>query len=181
MTRRSYSRDDVQTHSDHFGPARPAVNVKVYRTFRDAWPEYERAERDDERFTLEWIEENLSDDELDAYFWSACESEFEYLEGWATGSDGAEDSLFPDDRVRLWTEGRSGGWIVVDGLPDIEEWDAVRLARWRKFERIARSVADGIPLQMLGSIEINAFGWAMDEQEERARAEREGIATEVRT
>ena len=30
MARQSYSREDVQTHSDGFRPGRPAVNVKVY-------------------------------------------------------------------------------------------------------------------------------------------------------
>jgi hypothetical protein len=176
MARRTYTRDDVQTHSDHFGPGRPAVNVKVYRDLHDAWDEYVRDERQDEGFTLEWIEDNISDDQLDAIFWHACEAEFEYLEGWATS---AEDSLFPDDRVTLHRAGHSGGWIEVEGLPDIEEWDAVRLARWRRFERIARDIADGIPIQMLSLIEINDYEWARSEDAERTRAANQDIATKA--
>jgi hypothetical protein len=171
---RTYTRDDVQTHSDGFRESRPAVNVKVYRTIWDAWPEYAKQDREDDEFTLEWIEENMIEEQLDARFWTACEAEFEYLEYWATGS---EDGLFPDDRVTLHQEGRSGGWIAVDGLPPIDEWDAVRLARWRKFERIARSIADGIPYQVLSLIEINDYEWAREEAEEAERAARQDIAT----
>ena len=175
MTRSCYSRADVRTHSDNFGPRRPAVNVKVYRDIRDAWPEFERTERPEPGFTLEWIEEHVTEERLGEIFGHCAEAEFEYLERWATGADG--DSLFPDDRVTLHVEGRSGGWIAVDGLRDIEEWSAVELARWRRFERIARELADGVPYQMLCSIEINEFEWARAEAEERARAANQDIAT----
>lgn len=162
MARSTYTRDDVSTHSDGFRESRPAVNVKVYGTIEQAWPAFEREEGEhDPRFTLAWIEEHMGADELDSYFWGACEAEYEYLEEWATN---AEDSLFPDDRITLEREGRSGGWIAVDGLPEIDEWDAVRLGRWRRFERIAREIADGIPHQMLVSIYINAFAAWADEQ-----------------
>jgi hypothetical protein len=177
MSRQTYTRDDVQTHSDGFRDSLPAVNVKVYKGIHDVWTQYEREERDDDGFTLEWIEEHLTDDDLSHYFQFACESEYEYLEGWATGTDGAEDPLFPDDNITLEVQGRSGGWIAVRGLPAIEDWDAVRLARWRRFERIARSIADGIPIQMLSLIEINAYESAREEAEEAARAARQDIAT----
>lgn len=165
---RTYSRDDIQTHREGFyGGEMPAVNVKVYRDIRDAWEAFEREEEPDSRFTLDWIEENVSDETLDGTFWHCCEFEFEYLEAWATGAEG--DSLFPDDRVELAREGRSGGWVVVRGLPDLEEWDAVRLARWRKFERIAREIADGIPFQMLASLYLNEFeAWADREDDAAA-------------
>lgn len=152
----------MDTHSDYFGPRRPAVSVKVYTTIRDAFPQFAKDERPDPRFTLDWIEENISDDHLDAVFWNTCEWEFECLDSWATGRD--DDPLFPDDDVSLSREGRSGGWVVVDGLPEIEDWDAIRLARWRKFERIARESAAGIPYQMLGNLYINEFEIWADEQ-----------------
>lgn len=177
----TYTRDDVQMHADNFRSARPAVNVKVYKSWddRQTWEQFYREERDpeDADFTPEWVEEHVSEETLDRVFWQCCEWEFEYLEGWATGSDCADDALFPDDRVKLWQEGRSGGWVVVDGLPDIEEWDAVRLARWRKFERIAREIADGIPYQVASSLYINEYRYAKEEAAEAARAAREDIAT----
>lgn len=162
--RKGYGRDDVQTHSDGFRDRRPAVNVKVYKDLRDAWDGFAREEQPDARFTLEWIDDTVPDTTLDAVFWNSCAWEFEYLESWATGADG--DALFPVDRVQLHPEGRSGGWIAVSGLPDVDEWDAVRIARWRKFERIAREIADGIPAQMLSSLYLNEFEVWADEQED---------------
>ncbi len=160
----SYSKSDVQFHSDGFREGRPAVNVKVYGTLERAFPEFVRDERPDARFTLDWIEEHLGDDGYSNYFQFACESEYEYLESWATGKD--DDGLFPDHSVRLKVEGRSGGWVAVDGLPELEDWDAILLARWRKFERIAREIADGIPYQMLSLIYINLFEWWADQEED---------------
>lgn len=46
-------------------------------------------------------------------------------------------------------EGRSSGWAVIPALPPLEEWDAIMLARWRRFEKYARQGADDIPYQML--------------------------------
>jgi hypothetical protein len=165
---RTYTRDDVQMHADR-GHARPAVNVKVYRGIRDAWDAFVKEERpEDPRFTLDWIEEHVSDEALDAIFWMQCENDFEYFAAYASDDD---DAIFPAaryGRVTVEREGRSGGWAVVDGLPDIEEWDAILLARWRKFERIARDIADSIPFQMLASIYMNDFeAWA-DEQDDVA-------------
>lgn len=181
---RTYSRDDVQFHSDGYGrESNPAVNVKVYTGLRDCWKEFARDELPDPRFTLDWIEDNASAEHLDAIFWSACEAEFEYLEGWVTGSEG--DSLFPGHRVTLEREGRSGRWAVVHGLPELEEWDAVLLARWRKFERIAKEIAAGIPYQMLSSLYINDFEIWANEREDESDANTEvdvaeGLANHLR-
>lgn len=35
--------------------------------------------------------------------------------------------------VKVYSEGRSGGHLIVEGLPDIDEWDAVMCGRWFKF------------------------------------------------
>jgi hypothetical protein len=178
MARRSYSSEDVQTHTDGYRDPLPAVNVKVYTTIEQAWDQYQREEMPDPGFTLEWIEDNVSEDLLQARWENACEFEYECFEEWATT---AEDSLFPGDNVTLEVQGRSGGWIAVRGLPDLEDWDAVLLARWRKFERIARDIADGIPYQVLSLLYINDYEWAQDEQREAARAANLDIATLERT
>jgi hypothetical protein len=172
MAPRKYNRDDVETHGQY-----PAVNVRVYGSIEDAWAEFVKEEQPDEGFTLEWIRENISDERLDAIFWNTCGNEFEYLTSWATSDD---DAIFPAaqyGRVTMGQEGRSGGWAVVYGLPDIEEWDAVLLARWRKFERVAKDIAASVPLQMLSSIYINEWEWQRDEREERERAANQDVAT----
>jgi hypothetical protein len=166
--KRTYTRDDVQTHAEYFGQARPAVNVKVYRGIHNAWAAFQKDEEPDPRFTLDWIEEHVSEDALDSIFWMQCENEFEYLASWATED---EDAIFPSSRYGRLTverEGRMGGWAVVGGLPDIEEWDAILLARWRKFERVARDIADNVPVQMLASIYYNEFQAWSDEQDDAA-------------
>ena len=119
---------------------------------------------------------------LDAIFWQTCEWEFEYLEGWATGSGPlGEDALFPDDNVTLEQDGRSRRVDRSRGrfLPDIDEWDAVRLARWRRFERIARGIADDIPYLCLSSRSTRTNGKQASKRPQRSRgcAARQDIAT----
>ncbi len=169
---RTYTRDDVQTH---YGSDRPAVNVKIYRDLSDGFRDLSKYGDDaPEGFTEEWVRETFSDQYLDEVFWITCGWEFEYLESWATSPD---DALFPDHHVTLEQDGRSGGWVVVTGLPDIEEWDAILLARWRKFERIARELADDIPYQWVTSLLYNEWEAREVETAEQARAANQDIAT----
>jgi hypothetical protein len=73
--------------------------------------------------------------------------------------------------VKVYSEGRCGGWAIVDGLPDFESWDAVLLARWAKFARVARSLADNIPTQMVALLEIN--DWERECEENSAELRRQ--------
>lgn len=146
----TYSREDVQTHSDHFGPQRPAVNVKVHQSLREGYEEFCKDEGEvNAHFTLDWIERHVSDERLDDLFWLICEDE------WGQIKQDAKDIFGPS--VTVWSEGRSGGWAVVDGLDDPEEWDAIALAKWRRFERLARGLADSVMTNVVGSIYINEF------------------------
>lgn len=160
-----YSREDVEVHRDNFGPARPAVNVKVYGSVWDVFRRLPDVDIDDARFTAEWLEENVTDEALDARFWDTCANEWEMVEQDAREIFGAG--------VKVWQEGRSGGWAVVDGLPELESWDAVQLAKWRKFERYAKSIAADIPYQLLSSIYSNEFAWWLDEREDASIANSE--------
>lgn len=38
-------------------------------------------------------------------------------------------------RVEVYSAGRSGGWLIVKGLEDVENWDAIALGKWRSFEK----------------------------------------------
>lgn len=169
MSRRGYSREDVETHSDGFGrDRRPAVNVKVYGSVWDVFAKLEKAsdvDIDDARFTREWFEAHVSDEALDALFWHVCESEFEMVEQDAREIFGAH--------VKVWQEGRSGGWAVVDGLADLDEWDAVALAKWRKFERWAKLYAADVPYQMVASVFYNEFAVWSDEGDDASPANSE--------
>jgi hypothetical protein len=167
---RGYSRDDVQTHSDGFRDSLPAVNVKVYDSLADGYKKFRADDPDaDAGFTLDWIEENVSEEALDALFWHTCEWETEYVEGFVA------EILGP--HATLERQGRSGGWLAIRGLDDLDEWDAVQLAKWRKFEKWTRDVADGIMASLVQTIYINDYEWSQDETAEAARAADHNIAT----
>lgn len=158
---KTYSKNDVEFHSDGYGPHRPAVNVKVYGSIRDVklpinlggvseigskeitW-QYTESE-----FTVDWIEENVSEETFQTIYDLTREDGWEYLQQIAEEVFGLG--------VRVYSEGRSGGWAVVDGLSDFDFWDAIDLAKWRSFERQAKATADDVPHQTLVSIYINEF------------------------
>ena len=154
-TRRGYSRDNVQTHAQgYYGSHLPAVNVKVRGCspgLRDVALPLDLGQVSEdggvtwatvttpETFSHEWIEAQ-SEHALNAVFEWACEA------GWEQAAGLAGEIFGPG--VETWAEGRSGGWLVVSGLPELEEWDAVALARWRKFERLCREIVADIPRAM---------------------------------
>jgi hypothetical protein len=159
----TYTKEDVRFHSDGFRPSNPAVNVKVYASIDSVTlpldlgssypvghPELIEHHKSDPRFTHEWVRTRVSDDVLDARFWQACESEVEFVIGEA-------EDIFSDYSITVQQTGRMGGWLEVEGLPDLEDWDAVLLGKWRKFEKLARTVADDIPRTVLDSVYVNDF------------------------
>lgn len=163
---RRYTRDDV-TRSYHQGSqGMPMVNVKVPYVRDYGWSAFREYEPDaDPRFNEEWLEEHVSEETLDAYFWAACESESEYYEEWVR-------EIFDAPHLVVYGEGRSGGWRVVSGLRPVDDWDAVTLAKWRKVERIGTDLAAGIPAQTLSLIYINAFqAWADERLEDEPSAD----------
>lgn len=155
----TYSKDDVDVHSDRFTDPVPAVNVKV-----NLWGKNEAAgkavEQDEQApgfaaWYMDWLEANES------VYWpfeSSCE------QGWERLQEDA-DTIWNEDgsnwqyryKVTVESQGRSGGWAVVRGLPDLEDWDAIMLAKWRKFERYAGQVVEGIPYDMASIVYLNVF------------------------
>lgn len=165
MTRTTYRKDDVQVHSEGFGRmGRLAVNVKVYRSSRSVplplelgssypigHPELISTSYTADGFTHEWVEQwaEENSDTADSLFWQTC------ADGWEQLQELAEEIWGKGTKV--YSEGRSGGWAVVDGLDDLEQWDAIALGKWRRFERLARIVADDVPRVMLEAIYFNVW------------------------
>jgi hypothetical protein len=89
------------------------------------------------------------EDEDGTWFEATCEDSWEML-----GND-VEEIFGPN--VKLYAEGRSGGWAVIDGLADFEEWDAIDLAKWRRFEKYAHIYANDIPYQVACLWYLNIF------------------------
>lgn len=76
-----------------------------------------------------------------------------------------------------WTDRGQGlrRWCVYDqregfqpAWADLEEWDAIALGRWRRFEKWARAAADHVPSEMLTLLAINQYDAHLREQEEHA-------------
>lgn len=154
-------RTDVEFHSDGFRPSRPAVNVKVRGSYDDVTLPLElggvsedggktwQAVLTDPLFTHEWIEDNMSEESVFGFFDAACQDAWEML------TEDAKEIF--GSHVKVYSEGRSGGWAVVDGLPEFDTWDAIMLGKWGKFTRYARAYADDVPRAMVDLIYANVF------------------------
>jgi len=46
---------------------------------------------------------------------------------------------FFGSHVKTWQEGRSGGWLVVDGLRPLKTWDAIDLMKWYRFQKAIKA------------------------------------------
>lgn len=150
----------------------PCVNVKVHfpRSFYDGTLAREvEADSGEEGFAA-WWETHRDEPEFD-WFDEACASELETFTEWENSGDLEYEPVFPDysGRLKFYRDGRQGGWLVVEGLPDPETWDAIMVARWGKFARVARSFADGVPYSMLMLVAINPYAAMREARDERAQ------------
>lgn len=179
---RGFTKESIEYHSDGFGSSKPAVNVKVRDSLADGWRKWERSNPDhDPAFTLNYIEETFSDDYLEGCWQLACEDGWEMIEDDAreifgrtsyTDRNGARKYA-----VNVYSEGRSGGWAVVDGIDtDVESWDAIELDRWARFAKYARAYADDVMYQVVDRCHMR-FEDDKEEAGEAKRAAREDIAT----
>lgn len=144
---RGYTKADVEGHRVGYGgKAFPSVNVKA-GPMRDV-----SADRVRERFGCS---ESTAEQALEFCWESACE------DFWR---DMAEDTAhyYLGEHVKVYQEGRSGGWLIVDNLPEVSEWDGVMLNSWALFERAARRAVDYLTSWEQYEEAILANEWAMD-------------------
>jgi len=146
---------EVQIHCDQ-GRCKPAVNVKIYNLrLEQALTLFQSQNAREDgitAFTLDWVEQ-LSADVRDDWWHAACDRGWEQLE-----EDVNAENVF-GRKVTIYSEGRSGGWAIVDGMTaaEVEHWDAVALARWAKFVRYCRETTADVPYQYLDLIFYNRF------------------------
>jgi hypothetical protein len=153
----AYSKESVQFHREGmWGPGVPAVNVKMQRIdLRDVQLPLPEGSMDgveshtDAAFTQDWIDANVNEEERGDIWSEACREGWEMLDSMAKEIWGQEAKVF--------SEGRSGGWATVDGIKEFEQWDAVDLSKWRRFEEYAKEVVQDIPHQMVMVIYLNMF------------------------
>jgi hypothetical protein len=151
LSKASITYEDVATHYDR--TRLPAVNIKVYNSslprgefFDDIVSEFEL----DHRLTAisstelrDLVERYL--ETHDDIFWNVCESGFEDIV--------AEGKEIFGSHVEIYRQGRSGGWAVVEGLPeDLPEWDEILLAKWERFIEVCGTHVDDVPYQLVWSV-----------------------------
>jgi hypothetical protein len=114
-------KSEIETHrSGYGGTAYPAINVKYYgggcRT-QDIAARFGCSDAQAEKAAQ--------------FAWeSACEQFWEQAKERAAEIFGG--------RVKVYSAGRSGGWLILDGLPEVSEWDAVALGRYASMCRFCR-------------------------------------------
>jgi hypothetical protein len=115
-------KEDVETHNEGnvYSPQQPAINVKqrhwintdkIIERFKCSEATAERAAD----FAYEMARET---------FWDQVKETVK--------------EVLKDDSLRVFSAGRSGGWLIVLGLKDLEYWDAIDLARWAKLCRLIK-------------------------------------------
>ena len=152
-------KSDIETYCEH-GRCVPAINVKLWRG-KGTYPEMDS---DD---IAEHFGCSPKTAEQAGEFWyeSACEQFWEQMPECAS-------EIFP--RCKVYSAGRSGGWLTVHNLPEVESWDAIMIGKWSKLCKIARAeIAYFCSREYMLSM-IEASGWAEDELTE---ARKLGLAT----
>ena len=124
---KGYTKDDIEFHRDGYGPMRPAVNVKVYHypSVWDVMDDFDCSEETAEK-ALEYAFESAQ-----YRFWEEAQE----IADWHLSNHFG--------KVKVYSEGRSGGWLVVHGLAyrdEVEDyWDALDLTAWYAFEKAIRA------------------------------------------
>lgn len=99
-------------------------------------------------FTWDWI--RAQDDDRQHAWWEwACES------GWEDAQSSAEDIF--GKRAKVYSDGRSGGWLVVHGLPPVESWDAIMLGKWSRYAARAREAVKGLAYSVAWNAYTHGF------------------------
>jgi hypothetical protein len=133
---RRYRKVDIDRRTDNgYGAYYPAVNVKSYH-FPSA-----------EQVMAEWpgTDEATAQKALEFAYDMAQRIFWEY---WQDTTGGVENGLYGNleyaffkshnNRLTVDCQGRSGGWLVVLGLPPVEEWDAIMVSAWSRFEKAVK-------------------------------------------
>lgn len=157
-------KSDVDVYHDG-REALPSINVKVDDAWR--WATHARAAAVDAGASVSeadafaaWCEEHDDDEDLYWLFGAACES------GWESAEMDAEEVLGAS--VKVEARGRSGGHLVVRGLPDVAEWDAIAVSRWSRFARYCVANVANVPHEMAMIAWLNVW---LPTEEERAAAQ----------
>ncbi len=117
-----YKKTDIRVHRARLYAADvPAVNVKVRKSL------YPVVEAVMERWS---VTKELAEKAVDLAF---CTHQEQFWEYW--GDESNINEYFPGNYAKVYSAGRSGGWLEVHNLKDLEYWDAIDVMRWYRFQR----------------------------------------------
>lgn len=153
------SRDEVQIdyHRGH-GHYEPMVNVKVYDMDLPTGAEFDALLGEHELDPrLAGLDGEAIRDLIETYlenhdepFNLACSDHFEHAQ------EQLKEQFFPDYNTKAWTAGRSGGWLVVEGLPEVKTWRPELLTKWDEFTKFCAVLVKDIPRAMAWDVLANA-------------------------
>lgn len=156
----------VRLRYEH-GRKLPALSVKVrnFRMTAETVATVAEEFEPDPGFTLEWAEryEHERAEEFAYVYGAVCEDLFEF------GEERAREAFQPlGYDVKVWSSGRSSGWIVLDGLPDVEDWSPELRAAWEQFAKECEETLADIPYRVVWSLRANV--WETEKEAERVEA-----------
>ncbi len=137
-----YSKNDVELYSERYDRPLPSITVKVYRFGHGLDNEKLKCSESTFENAMQYAFESTQQN-----FWESVQETAEYYLG---------------KGIKVYSAGRSGGHLTVDGLDPVESWNAISLTRWRRFEK---AVLDEVKYlssdeQVQESIECNR--WNLD-------------------
>lgn len=141
-------KSDVKTSYHNGTRGLPMLNVKRYYDASDAIKV--AADISTDPLWLQWVANEATERDWESAWGAASEWGWEYAEE-------AARECFDDDRVRVYSAGRSGGWLVVSGLPDPDGWDAIMLGKWASFARRVADIVADHPYRMADYLYLNAY------------------------
>lgn len=144
-----YTKQDVEFHSaSYYGRGYPAVNVKVYHypsttKVMDTFHCEEDTAQKALNFAFEMSQET---------FWNKAAPEIvkDIFGSWP----------------KMYSAGRSSGWLIVTGLKEFEFWDAIDLSKWHSFENQIKSTIKYLCQWENVKTDIEANRWAEDGAEQ---------------
>jgi hypothetical protein len=137
-----FYKKDIDFHGDRpYSPRHPAINVKVYqRTLPDTV-----------------VMDKFGCDEKTAE--KAIEFAYESAQErfWEDAIELAKEIF--GKGAKVYSEGRSGGWLVVHGLTEVQDWDAIKVGKWGRFVHQIEDTMKGYldPEGWLEEIESNRW------------------------
>ena len=139
-----FRKADIETWGAFNRRTTPAINVKVYH--------YPTTSKVEDAFSCS---ESVASQALQFAFESA-QQRF-----WEDARDEAR-TIF-GKHVKVYSEGRSGGWLIVDGInEDVESWDAIAVSRWGRLAKWCEREIQFLTSWDYVKEDIEANRWAED-------------------